>query len=207
MGVVNYKQILDALYMIVIDHKMLKGNFYVGKNYEALEDERNTMRFPLIQVKPMSSELLHINENKASYPSLIISLNFSCLDIVNKNESNKIQVYNDTLQHLQDIISFLCNHPWFEENKLKVRGDSIIFLPEEYTTTSNTCGWNCNIAFRIDNWDGYCGLPIDDVGGWVETNKGYYVVNLNDILWQSGSVLINEIKTINVYMEWQEKEY
>lgn len=157
--IVGYKQILDAVKLIVEAHPGLRG-FNVGRNYEVMESSRNTLRFPLLQVQPLSATFNRMTDKKA-FPTVDVSLLFRCLDVVDKEEINKTQVYNDTLQYLQNIVDTMCHHEWFRTNNIEISSNFIVCIPEEYTTTSRTCGWTSTISIKIMNWNGICGLPLN----------------------------------------------
>ena len=190
--VVSYKEIIKKIEQIVEAHIALKG-FYVGKNYEALEDERNKILFPLLQVQPLSATLNKMTDMK-TYPTLSISLLLRCLDMVDKNELNKKQVYNDTLQYLQHIIDMITHHTWFKENDILVDGDFIVFISEEYTTNLNTVGWNTTISLRIVNWNGWCGLPFEDSPSFNSVVEKAYFNLINSL---GGSIQSNIPLTAN----------
>ena len=194
MAIISYLQIIDAIENVVNAHGQIKG-FYVGRDYEALEDERNKILFPLIQIQPVVVDIMRTNlTSHSSYPTVVYTFRIRVLDMVDKAEDNKKFVYSNTEQMLQHHINWVSHHPWFRENKLKITSDIISCLPEEYNNNLNACGWYANISFKIENWDGYCGQPFSATTAFSSVvEKAYY--NLINSL--GGSIASNVPLTAN----------
>lgn len=162
--VISYKQIIERIQILIETHQQFMDMAcYVGRDYEAIEDGRNEVFFPLLQITPVGADFIHSTESSAtSYPTTTFNLKLRVLDKVMKNEENKIDVYSQTHLIIGNIINLISHHQWFGDNDLKIISTVVSCIPEEYNNTHFACGWATNVVFQIRNWNGVCGQPFED---------------------------------------------
>jgi len=162
-NIITYNQILKVMEEIAKHHLQIKG-FFVGKNWE-LNESNGKVNFPLLQVKPLSSNIVKSNQTK-KFNTVQFSLYIRVLDRLDKGEANKSEVYSDTFQIIQDIVNLMSCHPYFKENLIELT-TSVNLTPEEETVTEFAAGWSTVLYIQIRNVNSYCGLPVKD---WSDVN-------------------------------------
>jgi hypothetical protein len=170
---INFKNIVDDLQQMSGLHKQI-NSFGLGDTdqlsyWTQLRDgqENPTFESPIFP-------LLYIVPGKCENGLRFKKWEFNCvmLDIVDRDLANQVDVFSDTLQMLQDVVSqyrLSINATFGNYNTNYFVDDSVVFVPffEEYSDLNN--GWNAilkiNTTTPLDRcsaaFDVFTGTPIN----------------------------------------------
>lgn len=156
--ITTYNQVIKIFELIAQQHKQLNSCF-IGRNWE-LGAENANIKFPVLQVKPSTARLIK-NSSDKRYNCAEFSISIRVLDLLQKEELNKTDVYSDTFQIIQDIVALISTHPYFKNKFCEITNNTVEAIAEEELTTLNAAGWSTVLQIKVLNWGGYCGIPID----------------------------------------------
>jgi hypothetical protein len=170
---INFKNIVDDLQQMSGLHKQI-NSFGLGDTdqlsyWTQLRDQEpnDTFESPIFP-------LLYIVPGKCMNGLRFKKWDFNCimLDIVDRDLANQVDVFSDTLQMLQDVVSqyrLSINATYGNYNTNYFVDDSVVFVPffEEYSDLNN--GWNAilkiNTTTPLDRcsaaFDVFTGTPIN----------------------------------------------
>jgi len=140
---VTYLKIIDALKAFALAHPQI-NTFYSGKtwNFESTEN-----LYPAMIVFPSTTTIVKGETD--------INLNIIIVDIMNKDVTNKDDIYSDTLQTMQDVFSLLNNTD--EDYFISDSGFSCDPLEEVFDDI--LCGWISNTTIKFPFQANYCLIP------------------------------------------------
>jgi len=114
--------------------------------------------YPVLYVSPIGGTLIKSEAND-SYNSKELTLELKVLDLTNKGFDNISDVYSDTEQILNDIITSIDQTPYFQNEFMDIVND-IEIEPLENFSDEEVSGFKSRITFRLKNPTSYCALPI-----------------------------------------------
>lgn len=145
----NYtlNQIAAKLRTFATSHGQIKGNYSFGELEEV--SNQGVLNFPYMFciLKPglLGSQNVEINI------SIIV------MDLVNKDLSNRMEVWSDTLQILTDLRAYL-DDPSFDD-LFTIDIQNIPTTPFADRFTDDVTGWVADLKFRIVDLKDRCAIP------------------------------------------------
>ena len=153
----TYSNLIDTLKELGAQHHQISTTT-VGDIFD-IDLEKNTL-YPL----------MHINPTSVTTASFGLTYNFQIfvMDLVEPDNSNEQEVYNDVLQTCIDIISIFRNSKWQAQLTLDI--DAPVYFTEgDYTLEPFTerfdqavTGWVFQIGIVVANDFQSCEIPMDN---------------------------------------------
>ena len=153
----TYSNLIDTLKELGKKHQQISTTT-VGDIFD-IDLEKNT-KYPLMHVNPISV-------TTASF-GLTYNFQIFVMDLVEPDDSNEQDVYNDVLQTCIDIISIFRNSKWQAQLELDI--DAPVYFTEgDYTLepfterfTQAVTGWVFQIGIVVANDFQSCDIPMED---------------------------------------------
>ena len=164
----NYKELIDDLEILAMNHKQVNSfgfgdirqiSYFTESRKKGIssqveenqEENYKTAIYPLIYVVPQP-----VNH---SGRDMTISFNVLVMDIIKKDYSNERQVFSDTLQIAEDLISA------FRYGDLYSKYDAVLpsqLLPFSESFDDFVDGWNINLQVRVEAPLDRCIAPFEE---------------------------------------------
>ena len=151
----TYNNLIDTLKQLGVSHQNISTTT-VGDIFD-IDLEKNT-KYPL----------MHINPINVTTGRVELTYNFQIfvMDLVEPDDSNEQDVYNDVLQTCIDIISIFRNSKW--QSQLTLDIDAPVYFTEgDYTLEPFTerfdqavTGWVFQIGIVVENDFQSCDIPM-----------------------------------------------
>ena len=153
----TYNNLIDTLKELGDKHHQISTTT-TGDIYD-IDLEKNTL-YPLMHINP-------INVTTASF-GLTYNFQIFVMDMVDADNANEQDVYNDVLQTCIDIISIFRNSKW--QSQLTLDIDAPVYFTEgDYTLEPFTerfdqavTGWVFQIGIVVANDFQSCEIPMDN---------------------------------------------
>ena len=153
----TYSNLIDTLKELGNQHHQISTTT-VGDIFD-IDLEKNT-KYPLMHINP-------INVTTASF-GLTYNFQIFVMDMVDADNANEQDVYNDVLQTCIDIISIFRNSKWQAQLELDI--DAPVYFTEgDYTLEPFTerfdqavTGWVFQIGIVVANDFQSCEIPMDN---------------------------------------------
>tara|TARA_R110000824_G_scaffold139621_1_gene304833 strand:+ start:370 stop:864 length:495 start_codon:yes stop_codon:yes gene_type:complete len=154
----TYNNLIDTLKELGAKHQQISTTT-TGDIYD-IDLQKNTL-YPLMHINP-------INVTTGTFGA---TYNFQIfvMDLVNTNNSNEQDVYNDVLQTCIDIISIFRNSKWQAQLTLDINAP-VYFTEGDYTIEPFTerfdqdvTGWVFQIGIVVANDFQSCEIPMEDL--------------------------------------------
>jgi hypothetical protein len=154
----TYNNLIDTLKELGAKHEQISTTT-TGDIYD-IDLEKNTL-YPL----------MHINPTNVTTGSFGLTYNFQIfiMDLVDSDNANEQDVYNDVLQTCIDIISIFRNSKWQAQLTLDINAP-VYFTEGDYTIEPFTerfdqdvTGWVFEIGIVVANDFQSCEIPMQDV--------------------------------------------
>ena len=154
----TYNNLIDTLKQLGAKHHQISTTT-VGDIYD-IDLEKNTL-YPL----------MHINPVNVSTGTFGLTYNFQIflMDLVDTDNANEQDVYNDVLQTCIDIISIFRNSKWQAQLELDINAP-VYFTEGDYTLEPFTerfdqsvTGWTFEIGIVVANDFQSCEIPMEDL--------------------------------------------
>ena len=153
----TYNNLIDTLKELGEQHHQISTTT-VGDIFD-IDLEKNTL-YPLMHLNP-------INVITASF-GLTYNFQVFVMDMVDIDNANEQDVYNDVLQTCIDIISIFRNSKW--QAQLALDLDTPVYFTEgDYTLDpfkerfdQSVAGWVFQIGINVANDFQSCDIPMDD---------------------------------------------
>ena len=156
--ITTLNQIIKIFEHIAQQHYQI-NDFFVGKNWE-LQDEANGLKMPVLQVYP-STARIQKSSNSNQFSTAEFSISLKIWDLLRKDEQNKTEIYSDTFQILQDVVTLLSTHQYFKDNFCILSNSIIEAIAESEKVAINVIGWSTVITIKVKNWGSVCTIPIE----------------------------------------------
>ena len=153
----TYNNLIDTLKELGAKHQQISTTT-TGDIYD-IDLEKNTL-YPL----------MHINPINVTTGSFGVTYNFQIfvMDLVDNDNANEQDVYNDVLQTCIDIISIFRNSKWQAQLTLDINAP-VYFTEGDYTLEPFTerfdqdvTGWVFQIGIVVANDFQSCDIPMED---------------------------------------------
>jgi len=154
----TYNNLIDTLKELGAKHQQISTTT-TGDIYD-IDLEKNTL-YPL----------MHINPINVTTGSFGVTYNFQIfvMDLVDNDNANEQDVYNDVLQTCIDIISIFRNSKWQSQLTLDINAP-VYFTEGDYTLEPFTerfdqdvTGWVFQIGIVVANDFQSCEIPMEDL--------------------------------------------
>ena len=153
----TYNNLIDTLKELGEKHQQISTTT-TGDIFD-IDLEKNT-KYPLMHINP-------INVTTASF-GLTYNFQIFIMDLVEPDDANEQDVYNDVLQTCIDIISIFRNSKWQAQLSLDI--DAPVYFTEgDYTLEPFTerfdqavTGWVFQIGIVVANDFQSCEIPMED---------------------------------------------
>ena len=153
----TYNNLIDTLKELGEQHQQISTTT-TGDIYD-IDLEKNT-KYPLMHINP-------INVTTASF-GLTYNFQIFVMDLVEPDNANEQDVYNDVLQTCIDIISIFRNSKWQSQLTLDIDAP-VYFTDGDYTLEPFTerfdqsvTGWVFQIGIVVANDFQSCEIPMED---------------------------------------------
>tara|TARA_R110000744_G_scaffold80653_3_gene158383 strand:- start:316 stop:810 length:495 start_codon:yes stop_codon:yes gene_type:complete len=154
----TYNNLIDTLKELGAKHHQISTTT-VGDIYD-IDLEKNTL-YPLMHVNPVNVT--------TGQSDLTYNFQIFVMDLVDNDNANEQDVYNDVLQTCIDIISIFRNSKWQSQLELNIDAP-IYFTDGDYTLEPFTerfnqavTGWVFQIGIVVHNSFQTCDIPMEDV--------------------------------------------
>jgi hypothetical protein len=153
----TYNNLIDTLKALGTEHQQISTT--TTGDIFSIDLEKNT-KYPLMHINP-------INVTAASF-GLTYNFQIFVMDLVEPDDANEQDVYNDVLQTCIDIISIFRNSKWQAQLTLDI--DAPVYFTEgDYTLEPFTerfdqsvTGWVFQIGIVVANDFQSCTIPMDN---------------------------------------------
>jgi len=153
----TYNNLIDTLKELGDKHQQISTTT-TGDIFD-IDLEKNT-KYPLMHINP-------INVTTASF-GLTYNFQIFVMDLVEPDDANEQDVYNDVLQTCIDIISIFRNSKWQAQLTLDINAP-VYFTEGDYTLEPFTerfdqsvTGWVFQIGIVVANDFQSCEIPMDN---------------------------------------------
>ena len=153
----TYNNLIDTLKELGDKHQQISTTT-TGDIFD-IDLEKNT-KYPLMHINP-------INVTTASF-GLTYNFQIFVMDLVEPDNANEQDVYNDVLQTCIDIISIFRNSKWQAQLTLDINAP-VYFTEGDYTLEPFTerfdqsvTGWVFQIGIVVANDFQSCDIPMED---------------------------------------------
>jgi hypothetical protein len=153
----TYNNLIDTLKELGDKHQQISTTT-TGDIFD-IDLEKNTL-YPLMHINP-------INVTTASF-GLTYNFQIFVMDMVDTDDANEQDVYNDVLQTCIDIISIFRNSKWQSQLTLDIDAP-VYFTDGDYTLEPFTerfdqavTGWVFQIGIVVANDFQSCDIPMED---------------------------------------------
>ncbi len=133
---VTYNNILNTFKYFADNHKQINW-FYSG---EAADFQAGTNYYPAMIVFPSGA--------KSSTDSNFLTYSIYFLDIINRDGSNKDEIYSDQLSITEDFTKYLEHNHQNGNINFRITDDNVIKEPREEILDDILCGWM--ITFTVE---------------------------------------------------------
>ena len=153
----TYNNLIDTLKQLGVSHQNISTTT-VGDIFD-IDLEKNT-KYPLMHINPVNVTTGRVG--------LTYNFQIFVMDLVEPDDSNEQDVYNDVLQTCIDIISIFRNSKWQAQLTLDI--DAPVYFTEgDYTLEPFTerfdqavTGWVFQIGIVVANDFQSCEIPMDN---------------------------------------------
>ena len=154
----TYNNLIDTLKELGAQHHQISTTT-VGDIFDIDLESKNT-KYPLMHINPISV-------TTASF-GLIYNFQIFVMDLVDADNANEQDVYNDVLQTCIDIISIFRNSKWQAQLTLDLDAP-VYFTDGDYTLepftkrfSQSVTGWVFQIGIVVANDFQSCEIPMAD---------------------------------------------
>ena len=149
-----------TLNQLIILFKDIAARHEQVNDFAAVQDfdinNDSTNKYPILVVNPTD---VNLPRTENGYTSLLSTFDLQVIDLVNKDNTNEIEVISDTQQILNDIVNEISTHPDYINDEIDIIND-VSFEPLRGVYTSDVDGWKVSIEFEQPNKTSYCTNPI-----------------------------------------------
>tara|TARA_R100000781_G_C4006901_1_gene102297 strand:- start:103 stop:597 length:495 start_codon:yes stop_codon:yes gene_type:complete len=154
----TYNNLIDTLKNLGSAHQQISTTT-TGSIFD-IDLEKNT-KYPLMHINPVNVATGRVG--------LTYNFQIFIMDLVDTDDANEQDVYNDVLQTCIDIISIFRNSKWQAQISLDI--DAPVYFTEgEYTLEpfkerfdQDVTGWVFQIGIVVANDFQSCNIPMDNV--------------------------------------------
>jgi len=136
------------------------NDFECSQDFNIAADDAPT--YPIIVVNPTGANL---PKTDAGYTSFSTTFDFQCIDLVSKDNSNRNDVLSDTMQIINDCVSELSQHPYYNENSIDLI-NNVSFEPLRGKYDEDVDGWKISLELQTPNKVSWCGAPMETLNGF-----------------------------------------
>ena len=153
----TYNNLIDTLKELGAKHHQISTTT-VGDIFD-IDLEKNTL-YPLMNINPVNVTTGRVG--------LTYNFQIFVMDMVDTDDANEQDVYNDVLQTCIDIISIFRNSKW--QSQLTLDIDAAVYFTEgDYTLEPFTerfdqavTGWVFQLPITVQNNFQSCNIPMED---------------------------------------------
>jgi hypothetical protein len=153
----TYNNLIDTLKELGEKHQQISTT--TTGDIFSIDLEKNT-KYPLMHINPINVTTGRVG--------LTYNFQIFVMDMVDNDDANEQDVYNDVLQTCIDIISIFRNSKWQAQLTLDI--DAPVYFTEgDYTLEPFTerfdqavTGWVFQIGIVVDNSFQSCDIPMED---------------------------------------------
>ncbi len=104
-------------------------------------------------------------KSEGCYTVFNTTLELQVLDLVNKDNNNRMDVMSDTQQIIADIVTEFSTHPYYMDNSIDTVSD-ISFDPIRGAYGGDVDGWKISVTLEHPVKLSYCGNPVENIQGF-----------------------------------------
>ena len=153
----TYNNLIDTLKELGSKHHQINTTT-VGDIFD-IDLEKNTL-YPLMHINPVNVTTGRVG--------LTYNFQIFIMDMVDTDDANEQDVYNDVLQTCIDIISIFRNSKWQSQLTLDIEA-AVYFTEGDYTLEPFTerfdqavTGWVFQLPIKVQNDFQSCTIPMED---------------------------------------------
>tara|TARA_R110000824_G_scaffold4977_1_gene23315 strand:+ start:546 stop:1040 length:495 start_codon:yes stop_codon:yes gene_type:complete len=153
----TYNNLIDTLKELGEKHQQISTT--TTGDIFSIDLEKNT-KYPLMHINPINVTTGRVG--------LTYNFQIFVMDMVDNDDANEQDVYNDVLQTCIDIISIFRNSKWQAQLTLDIDAP-VYFTDGDYTLEPFTerfdqavTGWVFQIGIVVDNSFQSCDIPMED---------------------------------------------
>ena len=162
---------LIILYKDIATRHEMVNDFAAVQDFNIGADDAPT--YPILVVNPTSANLPR-TEN--GYTSFTTTFDLQIIDLVNKDNDNRMDVLSDTMQTINDVVNEFNTHPYYIDSGLDTIGD-VSFAPLRGVYADDVDGWKVSMQLEHPNKLSFCGNPIENLSGFDFTPASVTVVD------------------------------
>ena len=147
---------LISLYQDIGNRHKQVNDFMAVQDFNIEMDRAPT--YPLLVVNPVSANM---PKSEGGYTVFNTTLELQVLDLVNKDNNNRMDVMSDTQQIIADIVTEFSTHPYYMENSIDTVND-ISFDPIRGAYGGDVDGWKISITLEHPVKLSHCSAPINN---------------------------------------------
>tara|TARA_R110002020_G_scaffold17516_4_gene61435 strand:- start:3572 stop:4717 length:1146 start_codon:yes stop_codon:yes gene_type:complete len=156
---ITLNQLISLYQDIGSRHKQV-NDFMAVQDFNIEMDRAPT--YPLLVVNPVSANM---PKSEGGYTVFNTTLELQVLDLVNKDNNNRMDVMSDTQQIIADIITEFSTHPYYMDNSIDTISD-ISFDPIRGAYGGDVDGWKISITLEHPVKLSYCSAPVENIQGF-----------------------------------------
>jgi hypothetical protein len=155
-----------TLNQLIILYKDIAARHKQVNDFAAVQDFNistdSTHSYPILVVNPTAANLPR-TEN--GYTSFTTVFDLQVIDLVNKDNDNRMDVLSDTQQILNDVVNEFNTHPYYIDSGIDTI-NNISFEPLRGVYDGDVDGWKISMELEHPNKLSYCGNPIENLQGF-----------------------------------------
>jgi len=156
---ITLNQLISLYQDIGSRHKQV-NDFMAVQDFNIEMDRAPT--YPLLVVNPVSANM---PKSEGGYTVFNTTLELQVLDLVNKDNNNRMDVMSDTQQIIADIVTEFSTHPYYIDNSIDTVSD-ISFDPIRGAYGGDVDGWKISVTLEHPVKLSYCGNPVENIQGF-----------------------------------------
>lgn len=167
---ITLNQLITLYQDIATRHKQV-NDFLAVQDFNIEMD--NAPVYPLLVVNPVSANLPRTDNG---YTSFNTTFELQVLDLVNKDNNNRMDVMSDTQQIITDVVNEFNTHPYYIDNSIDTISD-ISFDPIRGAYGGDVDGWKISITLQHPVQLSYCSAPVLPIQGFDFTAPAVTVID------------------------------
>ena len=157
---ITLNQLITLYQDIATRHKQV-NDFLAVQDFNIEMDKAPV--YPLLVVNPVSANLPRTDNG---YTSFNTTFELQVLDLVNKDNNNRMDVMSDTQQIITDVVNEFNTHPYYIDNAIDTISD-ISFDPIRGAYGGDVDGWKISITLEHPVQLSYCSAPVLPISGFL----------------------------------------
>jgi hypothetical protein len=166
-----------TLNQLIILYKDIAARHKQVNDFAAVQDFNigadSTHSYPILVVNPTSANL---PRTQAGYTSFTTVFDLQVIDLVNKDNGNRMDILSDTQEILNDVVNEFNTHPYYIDAGIDTI-NNITFTPLRGVYDSDVDGWKISMELEHPNKLSYCGNPIENLSGFDFTPASVTVID------------------------------